>query len=136
MLREVYVSGDRMALKFVVDEGEEIIARCDADCCSYTWVEGVEMCRLPATVKEVEDIAMPEVGEPGKQGGKHHGGTYSVAFYGLKITTSRGHIVIDYRNDSNGYYGGSLSWPGDRYFYGGVHGQNDGTLANWTKQEE
>lgn len=31
-----------------------------------------------------------------------------VAYYGLKITTEKGRAVIDYRNDSNGYYGGSL----------------------------
>ena len=45
--------------------------------------------------------------------------------YGVKITTDKGHIVIDYRNASNGYYGGNLSWPDDSYFYGGVHGQNE-----------
>jgi hypothetical protein len=31
-----------------------------------------------------------------------------VAYYGLKITTETGIAVLDYRNDSNGYYGGSL----------------------------
>jgi hypothetical protein len=46
-----------------------------------------------------------------------------LAFYGCKISTDGGEIVIDYRNDSNGYYGGSLSWPGE-HFYGGVHNQN------------
>jgi hypothetical protein len=34
--------------------------------------------------------------------------------------------VIDYRNESNGYYGGELCWPDD-HFYGGVHGQNVST---------
>jgi len=31
-----------------------------------------------------------------------------VAYYGLKITTEKGRAMIDYRNDSNGYYGGWL----------------------------
>ena len=30
----------------------------------------------------------------------------TVAYYGVKITTTRGIAVIDFRNDSNGYYGG------------------------------
>ena len=46
----------------------------------------------------------------------------------MKITTDRGHIIVDYRNESNGYYGGSLSWPDD-HFYGGVYGQNDSSIA-------
>ena len=45
-------------------------------------------------------------------------------FYGFKITTTRGVCVIDFRNESNGYYGGELSWPNERYYYGGVFGQN------------
>ncbi len=45
-------------------------------------------------------------------------------YYGCKITTDKGHIIIDYRNESNGYYGGDIVWPDDRSFYGGVFGQN------------
>jgi len=31
-----------------------------------------------------------------------------VAYYGLRITTTKGRAVLDYRNTSNGYYGGGL----------------------------
>ena len=37
--------------------------------------------------------------------------------------------MIDYRNESNGYYGGNLCWD-DESFYGGVYGQNVSTM-NW-----
>ncbi len=33
----------------------------------------------------------------------------SVIYYGVKFTTTAGRCTIDYRNDSNGYYGGSLT---------------------------
>ena len=46
-----------------------------------------------------------------------------IQFYGFKVSTDKGVLVIDYRNESNGYYGGSLTWPGD-YHYGGVFEQN------------
>ena len=43
-----------------------------------------------------------------------------------KIATEKGSCLLDYRNESNGYYGGILEWPPEKasYFYGGVYGQN------------
>lgn len=50
-------------------------------------------------------------------------------FYGFKLQTEKGDVVIEYRNSSNGYYGGDLVWPpadgeDSDYFYGGVFDQN------------
>jgi|SRR6185312_2312985 len=110
---------DRQAILFQTTDGD-VVVQVDADCCSYTWVEHVELPALgfPAVVTEVEDLEMPD-GKPSA----FHTDPDCLAFYGCKISTDRGEIVIDYRNDSNGYYGGSLSWPGDHH-YGGVYGQN------------
>lgn len=117
------IAADRQALLFQTRDGD-ILVRVDADCCSYTWVESVELPALgfPAVVTAVEDLEMPEQAEPSK----FHTDPEVLVFYGCKISTDRGEIVIDYRNDSNGYYGGSLSWPGGdyEYFSGGVYGQN------------
>lgn len=116
---------DRGALLFITTE-EEVLVEVDADCCSYTWIEHIELPALgfPCEVLEVEDLDMPE----GAVSEFHTDADY-LHFYGCKITTSRGEILIDYRNDSNGYYGGSLSWPGD-YHYDGVYGQNKSKF-NW-----
>lgn len=114
------IADDRQALLFETDAGA-IKVRVDADCCSYTWVEHIELPALgfPAKVSAVVDLEMPE----GKESTFHKDADY-LAFYGCKIVTDKGEIVVDYRNDSNGYYGGNLSWPDSSYFYGGVHGQN------------
>lgn len=114
------IADDKEALRFVMVDGECIV-RCDGDCCSNTWVEHVELPALgfPALVVSVEDVDMPDLGDME--------GCEVVAYYGCKIITDRGEILIDYRNNSNGYYGGSLSWPGE-YHYGGVFGQNDSKL--------
>jgi hypothetical protein len=128
----VQVAKDRQAIKFILDGDEPCIAKCDGDCCSYTWVEHIEVPSLPGIVLAVEDIDMPSAEPPG---GKHVEQPEEVAFYGLKITLSTGHLIIDYRNDSNGYYGGRLSWPSDDYFYGGVHGQNVSKLE-WVDVKE
>lgn len=114
------IAEDRQALLFETAEGE-LVVDVDADCCSYTWVEAVELPALgfPALVTAVEELDMPEKTEPST----FHKDPECLAFYGCKISTDKGEIVIDYRNDSNGYYGGSLSWPGEHH-YGGVFGQN------------
>jgi len=120
-LTGIQISADRQALLFQTTEGDmEVLV--DADCCSYTWVEHIELPALgfPALVTAVEDLDLPQDEKPSTFHTDHD----CLAFYGCKISTDKGDIVIDYRNDSNGYYGGSLSWPGDRYFYGGVRGQN------------
>jgi hypothetical protein len=122
-LTGIKLAADRQALLFQTTDGDfEVLV--DADCCSYTWVEHIELPALgfPALVTAVEDLDLPETTE--RPPSTFHEDPEVLAFYGCKISTDRGEIVIDYRNDSNGYYGGSLSWPGDGYFYGGVHGQN------------
>lgn len=116
-ITDVKIAEDQQAIMFITPDGP-VIARADGDCCSYSWVEHIEMpaLGLPAKVTSVEDLDMPR--EPEDDDGEF------IQFYGCKITTDKGEIVIDYRNSSNGYYGGDLVWPDDDYFYGGVFGQN------------
>lgn len=127
-VERVWLAKDRLAMRFDVMEGPPIIARADADCCSYTWIEGIDMPDvLLGTVRAVEDIPMPDLGSPDEYG--------VIAYYGCRITTERGVCVIDYRNESNGYYGGWIHWSvldGEGYdddsFYGGVYGQNQSAM--------
>jgi hypothetical protein len=111
----VYLAEDETAIKFTTDAGE-IVAKCRAECCSHTWVEHIDLpaLGLPAVVVSAEEVELHA--ELDTRGGE-------LEFYGFKILTDRGELLIDYRNESNGYYGGSLVWPGD-HFYGGVRGQN------------
>lgn len=109
------LADDKQALRFRVRGGDPIIALVDADCCSYTWVEHIENAEaiIGREVRWVEDIDMPDLGDmPNRD---------SVAYYGLKIETDGGICVIDYRNESNGYYGGCLVWPDAS---GGVQGSD------------
>ena len=89
--------------------------RVEADCCSHTWIEDVlEADALVGhTIASVENLMLPpnyQLHAPAN-GCKHTTlGYYEdvMRFYGLAITTERGRCVIDYRNSSNGYYGGDL----------------------------
>ena len=116
-IHSVELTSDKKAIKFVTDAGD-VVAKCDGDCCSSTWIEHVLLPfkGFPAKVTAVDELEMPDLGSPDK---------YDVIqYYGCAIRTESGDITIDYRNESNGYYGGDLSWPSEKYFYGGVHGQN------------
>ena len=116
-IKEIQMTTDKLAIKFVLEDGAEVIARTDADCCSQTWIEHISLpCSgFPAFVTDARNIEMPDLGTPDN--------AECVAYYGYEIKTNKGDLVIDYRNESNGYYGGYLYWPGDN-FCGGVYGQN------------
>lgn len=83
--------------------------RCDADCCSETWIESLENvdALLRGDVREV--VELEEVSAPGTR-------QESDVIYGFKINTNKGTFKLIFRNSSNGYYGGSLEFvPGSTY---------------------
>lgn len=123
---KVEIATDKMALRFTLSDGTTVRARCDADCCSQTWIEHIEMpTEASFTVTAVYNIPLNEHLDTDDETLRH---------YGMKIATDKGDLVIDYRNESNGYYGGSLSFD-DEYFYGGVYEQNISSEI-WTEVKE
>jgi hypothetical protein len=83
--------GDRLAFKAV------------GDCCSRSWIEAVSNAEnlIGEVVTKVEDRDMPT---PEPQPAKYD----CLAVYGHEIHTAKGTCLVEYRNDSNGYYGGWL----------------------------
>lgn len=129
VVRAVYVANDDAAIRFDVDGEDPIVARCDGECCSTTWIEdviGVEAL-IGTPILRAEDVSLPDALHT-KTKTDHY--EEEMAYYGFVIDTAQGRCLIAYRNSSNGYYGGSLWWPGDGYYYGGVHDQNI-SKENW-----
>lgn len=121
----VHLASDKQALRFDVEGEKPSIARADGDCCSFSWIESLDAPgALLGTVTAVENLDMPDLGSGAEQTMSKTESGECIKYYGCKITTEKGACVIDYRNDSNGYYGGSLSWDGEPWFYGGVFKQN------------
>ena len=113
-INKIMIAEDDQSILFEIEGGESIVAKCDADCCSHTWIEHVELPvnGFPAKVQSLGHVELNSNLDT-RDG--------ELQFYGFKISTDKGDIIIDFRNESNGYYGGSLVWPDD-YFYGGVFG--------------
>ena len=95
-------TSDSIMIRF--SDGNEITGEAFGDCCSSTWLESIDLPEnISGVLISVTNIDMPE--QPYDE--KEHD---CLQFYGVKISTSRGSAVIDYRNSSNGYYGGSIDW--------------------------
>ena len=129
------VTKDSISIRLNTSIGP-VIGVCDAGCCSETWIESIEEPALgfPCMIIGAQDLDMPE-GRDAEDGEPQD----YIQFYGIKFVTDKGEIVIDYRNASNGYYGGSIEWDGKR-FYGGVYGQNNPsdewlTLEEWQSRK-
>lgn len=116
MLLGVDVTSDSISIRLNTNIGP-LIGVCDADCCSQTWIENIELPALgfPCTIVAADELEMPE----GREALSDEPQEY-IRFYGLRLKTNKGELVVDYRNASNGYYGGNLVWSADR-FYGGVY---------------
>jgi hypothetical protein len=124
----IWTASDKEAIRFDLADGESVVANCYGDCCSHTWIEDViePDAAIGAEVLSADDIELPEhMQQPTKTENYEE----EMSYYGFAITTSKGRCTIAYRNSSNGYYGGSLAWPGE-YYYGGVSGQNN-TAGEW-----
>lgn len=94
-------------LIFDTDQGE-VRWRADGECCSTSWFETVDVA--PGRVLDVSILLLggaPLNGVPTVEDCDR------VKYYGISITTTGGRGVVDFRNDSNGYYGGYVVVEGE-----------------------
>lgn len=133
IIRAVYVSDDQRLIRFFLDQGVEVVARTEGDCCSNTWIEEVLDVEqgLNSPVRAVEDLALPEAL---RYPTRHDYYEEEMRYYGCAIRTANGRMLIAYRNSSNGHYGGHLIWPGE-HLYSGVYGQNIPYSSGWKRVE-
>ena len=95
------------------DEGEDdndlvfytdnltIYYECEADCCSSSWVDNIDDLdnMLNSEILEVEELKVESIEIE----------DYDVLRkYDYLVKTSKGDARIEFRNSSNGYYGGNL----------------------------
>lgn len=104
LVEKIELSDDRYTL--VINRKYQLVV--DAGCCSETWIEhiiGVKQL-LRSKIRSVERLEFPSAyveyltkAEPSAD---------YTQYYGLAISSNNGQMIIDFRNRSNGYYGGSI----------------------------
>lgn len=101
-IRKIKLSNDKKDITFSFYDRKNIVLRCEGDCCSDTWIEHLNILasELDSAIvidivgAEPEDLPMEEEVYTRK--------------YQTIFRTDKGDICLEYRNASNGYYGGYL----------------------------
>lgn len=85
---------------FRTEGGHEIWLQVDGDCCSYSWVETIDLDQgvIGSKILGWDSISIGDcIAREGQD---------CVQAYELRLHTEKGDVVVAFRNDSNGYYGG------------------------------
>jgi hypothetical protein len=104
-VHQVLANADLDVWRFVTDQGN-VDYVCYGDCCSESWVNHIADLDvlIGQKVEEVEEIDLFSLlgaePEPTKQE------VDKVMFH--RVRTDKGVCVIEFRNSSNGYYGGTF----------------------------
>jgi hypothetical protein len=107
-LAAIRLDGNKARIVLAFEDGGTHAFRVEGDCCSTSWIEHLEMPDniAGATLLAVEDSDKITSDHPDHD--EENGGN-SISVYNTRFRTDRGDVVLEYRNSSNGYYGGYLT---------------------------
>jgi hypothetical protein len=104
-IARIDVGGKEDLLLFVFADGRSVVWQTVSDCCSETWfadITGFDAL-IGGTVISAESVPMRK---PDHDDARTRQDEDEI--YGIKIVTDKGRSLIEFRNSSNGYYGGNL----------------------------
>jgi hypothetical protein len=93
-------------IELVLNGGRLLYLQTEGDCCSHSWFEHIESVRslIGQEILSLESRPFNSFHEEDTDG---YGYEY-IKVYGFAIVTAIGKTVVEFRNSSNGYYGGSI----------------------------
>jgi hypothetical protein len=118
-VKALFKNDEGTYLRFVLDDDSEQLYFTEGDCCSKSWVEqiiGLEAL-IGQKINSVKDYHLETKDDP----------IHDVLnLYKCTLNTSAGRFDIEYRNASNGYYGGSIEFeqPDEHGKYGYWNGRS------------
>jgi hypothetical protein len=92
------------------EDGRKVEINLYGDCCSQTFFDDDAKMDVAECLGH-ELVSIEEAGEMDNRVKYEH--TDQESYYSLHIKTDRASFQIPFRNDSNGYYGGSAEWNRD-----------------------
>ena len=113
--RAVYRAPDDI-LVLIADDGRKVELRLTGDCCSSSYFEkrSVEDVKglVGQTLLEIDSVEsnIANYKVESTEENDYNGGTFQ--YHAVKIKTDQETIVVDWRNESNGYYDGQCTVTG------------------------
>ncbi len=104
-IASVELNRERDVITFTFQDGFERTFSTEGDCCSHSWIEHLEM---PNNIAGATLLAV-EASDTITQDHAEHDDSGEIKVYNTSFKTDRGEIILEYRNSSNGYYGGWLT---------------------------
>ena len=101
-LSSVRLTDNRGRVVFEFQDGHVQTFGVEGDCCSHSWIEHLE---LPGDIAGAELMSVEESGGVEMESSSEY---ECLQVYNVRFRTNRGDIVLEFRNSSNGYYGGYL----------------------------
>lgn len=115
---DLYLRNDKEAIALVIGGTNYILSvalvTTYGDCCSTSWIEHIgnpEACHMARVESFREKDIEPSYDKLSDFDRSQHS-SGELKFYFYEIRTSKGQTLIEMRNSSNGYYGGSLDYKG------------------------
>ncbi len=105
-ISKVEMDGDTVIV-FTTGEGEKIAYDAYGDCCSSSWFAHITNIEALLGNKVNAVVEREEFSDAEQKQAEAEGKYDCLALYANDIKTDKGTCEIEYRNDSNGYYGGS-----------------------------
>lgn len=109
-LASIKLGTDKSDITFRFQDGASQRFYVEGDCCSTSWIEHLE---LPGPIEGAVILSMND-SAPVTQDHDAHDKDYGqecISVYNTVFATNKGEIILEYRNASNGYYGGYLVDP-------------------------
>lgn len=102
---KVQLDAEKVYLNFVTDTGD-VLYGCYADCCSESWINHINGITelLGGTVQDVDEVDFFSILKIEPEATRQD--FDQVLFH--RIKTEKGWCTLEFRNSSNGYYGGWL----------------------------
>jgi hypothetical protein len=114
---DIYINDNGERLAIVVGGTDFMVSvmllEAEGDCCSNSWVEHVGNAEAGHMARyhdwaEVDMSPQAGSGLTGQEASDFSSGELKLYFF--KLFTSKGEVLFEMRNSSNGYYGGSLEF--------------------------
>jgi hypothetical protein len=104
-IQAICLNEDKTEVAFVDTEGNIHGFYSEGDCCSHSWIE--HMSGVAALLgNQITGGEEREIDDDAHIFWKDD--DYRIIVYGIQLRTAKGYFDLEFRNSSNGYYGGQM----------------------------